>query len=238
MRLRRRCRRSRTKLRRDSAMVTSYQPAVVIGFNTLRNTSAAFFISSIVPIEMRACVFSNGGKSRPTMTPCLAQASRKSLAGRPTSTNRKFPSDAVDLHPRSVERLDRESADLGVAPPLRLDVRRVAERRQRRGNAEDADVVRHLVARELLDRVGLSDRVADAHARHAERLRERPRHEDVRCLQARAAPRSRRTDRSRTRDTPRRSGSPCRATPCARASTKSVDRLARRGRWRSDCSGC
>src|SRR5207244_4146298 len=35
---------------------------------TSPNTATAFFISSIVPNEMRQCVFSNGGKSRATRT--------------------------------------------------------------------------------------------------------------------------------------------------------------------------
>ena len=36
----------------------------------------AFCISSIVPSEMRAHCFSSGGKSRPTITPLAAHASR------------------------------------------------------------------------------------------------------------------------------------------------------------------
>ena len=39
-----------------------YLPAVVVtGRSTLRKTAVAFFISSMVPSEMRACVFSSGG---------------------------------------------------------------------------------------------------------------------------------------------------------------------------------
>ncbi len=121
-----------------------------------------------------------GSRGRPS-TPCLAQASRKSFAGRPTSTKRKLPCEAAGLQPRSSQRLDGERAHRGVALALGLDVLRVVERRDRGGDAEHADVVRHLQLRELLDRVGLADRVADAHAGHAVRLRERARDEHVRA---------------------------------------------------------
>src|SRR4029079_2236714 len=74
---------------------------VVLVFSAVRKTSTAFFISSIVPIEMRQCVFSNGGKSRPTITPDFAHASRKSLAGRPMSTNTKLPCESAGFVPMS-----------------------------------------------------------------------------------------------------------------------------------------
>ena len=57
---------------------------------------------------------------------------------------------------------------------------RIVERRDRRGDAEHADVVRHLEPRERPDGVRLTDRVADAHAGHAVRFRERARDKDVR----------------------------------------------------------
>jgi endo-1,4-beta-xylanase len=53
---------------------------------TFWNTSTAFRISSIVPSVTRLWVFSIGGKSRPTATPSLRQASLNSLAGRPRFT--------------------------------------------------------------------------------------------------------------------------------------------------------
>src|SRR5579864_7946306 len=77
------------------------------------------------------------------------------------------------------EGLDRERPDLGVSRALVGDVLRVIGRGDGRGDAEDADVQRHLEAREGLDGVGLADRIADAHPRHAVRLRERPGDEHV-----------------------------------------------------------
>src|SRR6185436_5732045 len=74
---------------------------VVAGRSTLRNTATAFCISSIVPIEIRTWLFSNGGKSRPTTTPCLAHASRNSLAGRPTSVKTKLACETPDRQPMS-----------------------------------------------------------------------------------------------------------------------------------------
>ena len=50
---------------------------------------------------MRQCVFSNGGKSRATLTPLAAQASRNSFTGRPMLTNMKFACASVGLKPRS-----------------------------------------------------------------------------------------------------------------------------------------
>src|SRR5207249_3683684 len=71
---------------------------VVEDLSTLRNTSVAFCISSIVPSEMRAHCFSSGGKSRPTSTPSFAHASRNAAAVivLPMSVKMKFVCESVD----------------------------------------------------------------------------------------------------------------------------------------------
>src|SRR5439155_460159 len=72
---------------------------VVVDLSTLRNTSVAFCISSIVPREMRAHCFSSGGKSRPTITPFCAHASRNAAAVivLPISVKMKFVWESVDV---------------------------------------------------------------------------------------------------------------------------------------------
>ena len=77
---------------------------------------------------------------------------------------------SADLHPRSAKRLDGEGADLGIAPRSAVDVLRVAKRGDRRGDAEDADVVRHLQRASGFIVSAWPMRVADAHAGHAVRL--------------------------------------------------------------------
>src|SRR5262249_53541637 len=67
--------------------------------STLPNTSVAFRISSIVPIEIRAWVRANGGKSRPTSTPFARHASRNAAAGRFVFTKMKFACESVASNP-------------------------------------------------------------------------------------------------------------------------------------------
>ena len=55
----------------------------------------------MVPREMRAWVFSNGGKSRATHTPLARQASRNAFAGVPMFTNMKLAWQSVGFMPRS-----------------------------------------------------------------------------------------------------------------------------------------
>src|SRR5207247_10067005 len=66
--------------------------------NTCRNMSTAFFISSIVPIEILACVVS-GGNARPTRIPCLAHASLNAFESRPIATMMKFVFETPLLYP-------------------------------------------------------------------------------------------------------------------------------------------
>ena len=61
-----------TSFTRDIGLPPSLLDVVVVVPSTFLNTSTAFCISSIVPSEMRQCVFSKGGKSRPTSTPAVA----------------------------------------------------------------------------------------------------------------------------------------------------------------------
>ena len=72
--------------------------------STRRNTSTAVCISSHVPIEIRACVFSSGGKSRATSTPSLAHASRNAFAGRRMFACAIDDGLAVRLSPDGVRR--------------------------------------------------------------------------------------------------------------------------------------
>src|SRR5690606_2091191 len=51
----------------------SYAAALAGWDRTLSKTCTAFCISAMVPTEIRQCVFSYGGKSRATSTPCLTQ---------------------------------------------------------------------------------------------------------------------------------------------------------------------
>ena len=76
--------------------------AVLFFASTSPNTCTALVISSIVPSVMRAWVFSNGGKSRATITPLARQASRNAFAGVPMFTNMKFAWQSVGFMPRSV----------------------------------------------------------------------------------------------------------------------------------------
>src|SRR5204863_1974700 len=69
-----------TSRKRHGSSYSFPDDEVVEGLSTLRNTSVAFCISSIVPREMRAHCFSSGGKSRPTITPFAAQPSRNAAA--------------------------------------------------------------------------------------------------------------------------------------------------------------
>src|SRR5262245_38569048 len=78
-----------------------YAAAVDFLASTSPNTCTAFCISSIVPSEMRAWVWWNGGKSRATMTFFARQASRNALAGVPVLTNMKFAWQSVGFMPRS-----------------------------------------------------------------------------------------------------------------------------------------
>ena len=71
--------------------------------STFLNTSTAFCISAIVPMEMRQCVFSYGGKSRPTSTPAVRQASRNPAAGRLMSMKRKLVCESVPVIPMSAK---------------------------------------------------------------------------------------------------------------------------------------
>ena len=120
--------------------------AGAIGRSTSRKMSTAFFISSIVPIEMRQCVFSNGGKSRPTMTPVLgarvAELPRRTADVHEDEVGLRVGRLAAEV----LEGLDGERAHFGVARALVVDVLRIVQRRDGRGDAEDADVVRHLAA--------------------------------------------------------------------------------------------
>ena len=67
-------------------------------------------------------VFSNGGKSRPTITPCFAHASRKSFAGRSDVHEEEVALRVGRLAAQVFERLDGERAHLGVALALVVDV--------------------------------------------------------------------------------------------------------------------
>src|SRR6185436_14315715 len=78
-----------------------YAAAVLFFARTSPKTCTAFCISSIVPSEMRAWVFSNGGKSRATITFLARQASRNALAGVPMLTNMKLAWQSVGFMPRS-----------------------------------------------------------------------------------------------------------------------------------------
>src|SRR5204862_3285890 len=74
----------------------AYAAALVLFLaKTSPNTFTAFCISSIVPSVMRACVFSNGGKSRATSTPLARHAVRNSAADDPMLTNMKFAWQSV-----------------------------------------------------------------------------------------------------------------------------------------------
>src|SRR5262249_15585387 len=92
-----------TNLRRDNVMAPPYCPfpdeVVVEDLSTLRNTSGAFCLSSIVPSEMRAHCFSSGGKSRPTITPLAAHPSRNAAAVivLPISVKMKLVCESVDV---------------------------------------------------------------------------------------------------------------------------------------------
>src|SRR4051812_49633738 len=91
----------------DPALQTSdfrlptYAAAVDFFPSTSPNTWTAFVISSIVPSEMRAWVWWNGGKSRATMTFLARQDSRKAFAGVPMFTNMKLACESVGFMPRS-----------------------------------------------------------------------------------------------------------------------------------------
>ena len=63
--------------------------------------ATALCISAIVPMEMRQCVFSYGGKSRPTRTPAALQASRNPAAGRLMSMKMKLVCESVPVTPMS-----------------------------------------------------------------------------------------------------------------------------------------
>ncbi len=58
---------------------------------------------------MRAWVFSNGGKSRATMTPLARQASRNARAGVPMLTNMKLACASVGFMPRSLNHFETMS---------------------------------------------------------------------------------------------------------------------------------
>ena len=105
------------------------------------------------------------------------------LGGAPDFDEQEVGLRIAGLAAQIVERLDGVCPDLGVARALFGDVARVGEGRKRRGDAEDADVVRHLQLRQRLHGRRLPDRVADPHAGHAVRLGEGPGHEDVGRLQ-------------------------------------------------------
>jgi hypothetical protein len=83
-------------------------------------------------------------------------------------------------NPHVGERLDGERLHLGVALPLLLDVRGVAQADDGAAERQRAEAVWHLVRLDRLDRRGVADRVAGAEACHAVGLRERARHVDVR----------------------------------------------------------
>ena len=172
-----------TNVRRVSmAYLPPFSPAVVVaGRSTLRNTSVAFFISSIVPIEMRAVGLLERREVAADHHARLGAGVAELLRG------------PADVHEDEVALRVGRLAARGPASALTVNARTSVlrarsssmcfgslQRRDRRGDAEHADVVRHLQPRERLhDRVGLPDRVADPHAGHAVRLRERARDEDV-----------------------------------------------------------
>src|SRR5207253_9725589 len=84
----------------------AYAAALVLFLaKTSPNTLTAFCISSIVPSVMRACVFSNGGKSRATSTFLARHAVRNSAADDPMLTNMKFAWQSVGFMPRSLNHL-------------------------------------------------------------------------------------------------------------------------------------
>src|SRR4029453_1130212 len=66
--------RSPRSLRSKTVALFGYAAAVDFFASTSPNTCTALVISSIVPSEMRACVFSNGGKSGAAMTPLARHA--------------------------------------------------------------------------------------------------------------------------------------------------------------------
>ena len=155
--------------------------------STSPKTATAFFISSIVPNEMRQCVFSNGGKSRATSTPFARHASRNSFAGRPMLTNMKFACESVGFMPRSANHfIVKSRTALLRARSAVMNDGVLLDRGDRRRAC--ASTLSELVPRagvpvaHLLDRVRVADRVADAQARHAVRLRERPRDDDARVF--------------------------------------------------------
>src|SRR5262249_677811 len=78
-----------------------YAAAVIFLARRSPNPGTAFCSPSMVPSEMRACVWWNGGKSRATMTPFARQASRNAFAGDPMLTNMKLAWQSVGFMPRS-----------------------------------------------------------------------------------------------------------------------------------------
>ena len=154
--------------------------------STSPNTATAFCISSIVPNEMRQCVFSNGGKSRATRTPLVLHASRKSFAGRPMLTNMKLACESVGFMPRSANHFIVKS---------RTALLRARSAAMNDGSCSMAAIPACIASTlselvpdaavpvgHLLDRVRVADRVAHAQARHAVGLRERARDDDARVL--------------------------------------------------------
>jgi len=135
---------------------------------------------------MRACVWWNAGSRARTITPLARHASRNALAGVPMFTNMKLAWQSVGFMPRSANHLVAMSRtallrlrSLVVKLASLLDCdrgRRHAEHVQR-PRAAGADPLP-----QLLDRVGVRDRVALAQARHPVRLREGARHDDARVL--------------------------------------------------------
>ena len=95
------------------------------------------------------------------------------------SVKMKLVCESADVVAEVRERLDREVAHRLVARGLFLDVLRILERGDRRGDAEGVHVVRHPPGGHLLDGGDVADGVADADAGHPVGLRERPRHDDA-----------------------------------------------------------
>ena len=137
---------------------------------------------------MRLCVFSNGGKSRPTDTLSAAHASRNSFAGRFKSTKMQLVWQSAASYPMLLNASQREVAHAGVFGSLFFDVLRIPERRDAGGCSQRVDAAEVPGTGNRLECLGLADGVAETQAGHPVRLRERSGDEDAGVVPSPAAP--------------------------------------------------
>ena len=172
-----------------------------------RIAGTASCISAIVPSVRRTWVVS-GGNGRATTTWCPRIPGERPGVALHVDHHESWRTTAAreSLPPRTSSRVCGGRRHCGRAPSRRGSHR---QGRASRGNRGAAHPTRHDAAGatrlQRRQRVGMRDRVADPQARHAEPLRERPRHHDPPSAMA-IGPHWQARDPRRTRNRPRRRG--------------------------------